>query len=202
MRCFGGAGFSLERGLQPPRVGRGRKPALQAKACSTLILLLFSTLCASCGYSVAGRGDTLPKTLHTVAIPAFKNITTRYKLTDRLPEAISREFITRTRYRVVSDPNQADAILTGSVNNYTSFPTVFDPTTSRAAAVEVHVVLQVSLTERTTGKKLYDRPRLEVSERYEISLDPKQYFEESDDALDRASTIVARQVVSAILNAF
>jgi len=165
-------------------------------------LFLLGALCASCGYSVAGRGDTLPKTLHTVAIPAFGNITTRYKLTDRLPEAISREFISRTRYRVVPDPNQADAVLQGAVNNYTSFPVVFDPTTNRAAAVEVHVVLQVSLTERATGKKLFDRPRLEITERYEISLDPRQYFEESDDALDRASTVVARQVVSAILNAF
>jgi len=165
-------------------------------------LFLLGALCAGCGYSVAGRGDTLPKTLHTVAIPAFGNITTRYKLTDRLPEAISREFISRTRYRVVPDPNQADAVLQGAVNNYTSFPVVFDPTTNRAAAVEVHVVLQVSLTERATGKKLFDRPRLEITERYEISLDPRQYFEESDEALDRASTVVARQVVSAILNAF
>ena len=165
-------------------------------------ILLLAALCTSCGYSVAGRGETLPKSLRTIAIPAFKNITTRYKLSDRLPEAISREFITRTRYRVVSDPTQADAVLTGAVNSYTSFPTVFDPVTSRAAAVEVHVVMQVTLTERATGKKLFDRPRLDISERYEISLDPRQYFEESDDALDRASVVVARQVVSDILNAF
>jgi hypothetical protein len=159
-------------------------------------------LCAGCGYSVAGRGETLPKTLHTIAIPAFGNITTRYKLTDRLPEAISREFITRTRYRVISHPNSADAVLTGAVNNYTSYPVVLDPATNRAAAVEVHVVMQVKLTERATGKVLFDRSRLEISERYEISLDPTQYFEESDDALDRASKVAARQVVSAILNAF
>ena len=164
--------------------------------------LFLALLCSSCGYNVAGHGQTLPKTLHTVAIPAFGNITTRYKLTDRLPEAISREFITRTRYRVVPDPYQADAVLTGSVNNYTSFPVVLDPTTNRAAAVEVHVILQVKLTERATGKVLFDRPRLEISERYEISLDPTQYFEESDNALDRASKVVAQQVVSAVLNAF
>ena len=94
-------------------------------------ILLLAALCTSCGYSVAGRGETLPKSLRTIAIPAFKNITTRYKLSDRLPEAISREFITRTRYRVVSDPTQADAVLTGAVNSYTSFPTVF-PTWAKA----------------------------------------------------------------------
>jgi len=157
---------------------------------------------SSCGYSVAGRGETLPKTLHTIAVPAFANVTTRYKLSDRMPEAISREFIARTRYRVIPDVNQADAVLRGSINNYTSFPVVFDPATNRAAAVEVHVVMQLSLVGRATGKVLFDRPRLEVSERYEISLDPTQYFEESDNALDRASALAARQVVSAVLNAF
>ena len=159
-------------------------------------------LVSGCGYHVAGRGELLPKTIHTVAIPAFANATIRYKLTDKLPQAITREFISRTRYRVVSDINQADMILNGVVNNYSSFPTTFDPATGRASTVEVHATMQIKLTERATGKTLFNRPALEVTERYEISQDPRQYFEESDDALNRASLVVARQVVSAILNDF
>ena len=62
--------------------------------------------------------------------------------------------------------------------------------------------MQVSLVERATGKVLFNRPSFDITERYEISQDPRQYFEESDDALDRASKVVARQVVSAILNNF
>ena len=87
----------------------------------------------SCGYQFAATDTVLPKTIHTVAIPAFTNLTTRYKLTDQLPEAISREFITRTRYRMVSDPNTADAVLRGAVINYSFYPTIFDPATGRAA---------------------------------------------------------------------
>ena len=162
----------------------------------------FLILACSCGYHVGGRADLLPKTVHTIAIPAFTNITTRYKLTDRLPEAISREFIGRTRYRVVSDPDSADAILRGSVVSYASYPTIFDPITGRAAGVELHVTLQVSLIERATGKVLFTRPGFEVRERYEISVDASQYFEESDTALNRVSRQVARQVVTAILENF
>src|SRR5260370_41840483 len=33
---------------------------------------------ASCCYHLSGPGDLLPKTLHTIAIPAFGNITNRY----------------------------------------------------------------------------------------------------------------------------
>lgn len=163
---------------------------------------LAALLLAACGYHVAGRADLVPKNIQTIAIPAFSNITTRYKLTDRLPEAISREFISRTRYHIVSDPGQADAVLRGSVLNYSSYPTIFDPTTGRASGVQLQVVLQVSLVERASGKVLFNRPRMEVRERYQISTDPSVFFEESDAALDRASQQTARQVVSAILENF
>lgn len=156
----------------------------------------------SCGYHVGGHSSLLPPTLKTIAIPAFSNATIRYKLNDRLPEAISREFIARTKYRVVSDPSQADAILRGTVINYLSFPTVIDPNTSRAASVEVRVTMQVTLAERATGKILFDRPNFEVRERYEISENNIQYFEESETALNRASELVAQTVVSAIVNSF
>jgi hypothetical protein len=162
----------------------------------------FVLLASSCGYHTGGQGDLIPKTVHTIAIPAFSNVTTRYKLTDQLPEAITREFISRTRYRIVTDTNSADAILDGAVLTYQSFPTIFDPATGTASAVEVHVVLRLSLRERATGKVLYSRPYYEIRERYEISINPTAYFEESDSALARASQQTAQQVVSAILNAF
>ncbi|MDP9114208.1 MAG: LPS assembly lipoprotein LptE [Acidobacteriota bacterium] len=157
---------------------------------------------SACGYRTAGHADLVPKTIHTIAIPAFGNATTRYKLTDQLPQAIAREFIARTRYRIVSDPDTADAVLSGSVLTYTSFPTVFDPKTTRASAVEVHVTMRLDLVERATGKKLYSRPNFEMRERYQISIDPAAFFEESDAALARASEQTAQQVVSAILNNF
>jgi outer membrane lipopolysaccharide assembly protein LptE/RlpB len=162
-----------------------------------LILLL-----AACGYHTGGQADLVPKTVHTIAIPAFTNQTTRYKLTDQLPEAIAREFISRTRYRIVSDPDTADAVLTGSVLTYTSAPTVLDPKTQRASAVEVHVTMRLSLVERATGKVLYTRPNFEMRERYQISIDPAAFFEESDAALARASQQTAQQVVSSILDNF
>jgi hypothetical protein len=49
---------------------------------------------------------------------------------------------------------------------------------------------------------LFNRPNLEFRERYEISIDPKQYFDESQPAMQRLSRDVARTVVSAILENF
>jgi RNase P/RNase MRP subunit p29 len=157
---------------------------------------------SGCGYHVAGRGDLLPRTVKTIAIPPFANNTTRYRLSDRLAQSITREFITRTRYEVIHDVNSADAVLRGSVINVQAFPLTFDTATGRASGVQMSVLLQLNLYERATGKLLFTNPNMEIRERYEISIDPVAYFEESDAAVDRLSRQVAQAVVSAILEAF
>jgi outer membrane lipopolysaccharide assembly protein LptE/RlpB len=165
-------------------------------------LILFSLALSSCGYHVAGKADLVPKSVHTIAIPAFSNITTRYKLTDHLPEAITREFIARTRYQIITDTSQADAVLRGAIVNYVAYPTTIDQQTGRASGLQVNVTLQVSLTERATGKVIFTRPSFEVHQRYELSIKAGAYFDESDAALDRLSRDVARDLVSAILENF
>jgi hypothetical protein len=156
----------------------------------------------SCGYHVAGKANLIPKRIETIAVPEWGNVTRRYKLSEGLTAAVTREFISRTRFHIVADPGQADAILTGAVINFFSYPTVFDPVTGRASGVEVIVVLQVKLTDRTNNKALFDRPNFEVRERYEISVDPRAYFDESDVAVQRLCRDVARSVVSGVLENF
>jgi len=167
-----------------------------------LLAALPAAVLGGCGYRVAGKSNLLPKNLRTIAIPAFANPTTRYRLTERLPATLTREFIRRTRYEVITDANQADAVLTGAVTGYNAFPTVFDQRTGRAASVQMMVILQIKLTERATGQVLFERRNFEVRQRYEISVDPLSYFEESSIALDRLAMDVSRQVVSAVLENF
>jgi outer membrane lipopolysaccharide assembly protein LptE/RlpB len=168
----------------------------------TVIASIAPLLLTSCGYHVSGHADLLPTTIKTIAVPAFSNSSNRYRLSDRLAQSVTREFNSRTRYRVVNDPSTADAVLRGSVLNLLSATTTFDSITGRPAGAEINVVLQLNLVERATGKLLYSNPSMMVRERYEISTDPVAYFEESDTALDRVSRDVARAVVSAILEAF
>jgi hypothetical protein len=171
---------------------------LSAKA----LLPALTIFVVSCGYHVSGHSDLMPKTIQTVCIPAFKNGTSRYKLTDRLAEAISREFIARTKYKIVADPNAADAVLRGTVTNYLANQTTIDTVTGRATAADIHVILSVSFVERATGKTLWSNLNFDARERYEISVDPIAYFEESDAGLNRVAAQVSRQVVSAILEKF
>lgn len=163
---------------------------------------LSAVLLASCGYHISGHADLVPESIHTIAVPRFGNVTTHYKLTDKLAEAVAREFIARTRYKIVSDMNQADAILRGTVVNYVTYPTIFDPQTSRATVVEFRVSMATSLVDRRTGAVIWQRPNFEWKNQYEISVNDRAYFDESGPAVDRLCGDVARAVVSAILENF
>ncbi len=177
---------------------------MRARPFAPFALWLLSFVCASCGYHVAtsGTSSALPVTIKTIAIPAWGNVTVRYKLTSFLPQAITREFISRTHYRVVNDPRDADAVLTGSVVRFDAIPLTIDPKTGRAASLQAIVTMQLTLRDRVTNAVLFERPRFEARQTYEIAVDPKAYFDESEVAMDRLSREVARSVVSAILENF
>ena len=160
-----------------------------------------AALLTGCGYHVAGNTNLLPKNIKTIAVPAFSNVTINHRLADRLATQITREFIERTKYAVVADPKQADAVLTGAVVNFVSYPTTFDPVTSRASGVQAIAYLQLMLMDNS-GKVLFNRPSMEIRERYEISVDAATYFDESGPAMDRLARDVARSVVSAVLENF
>jgi len=164
-----------------------------------LSLVLFSS---ACGYHVGGHSNLLPKTIKTIAVPAFANVTPNYRLPVLLTADLTREMISRTKYNIIADPAQADAVLSGLVVNFVTYPIIFDPASSRATGVQAVVTLQLTLTERATGKKLFSKPSAEFRERYEISTDPQQYFDESGTALQRLSRDVARSAVTAILESF
>ena len=177
--------------------GQARRPTPQR-----VLALFLAIAAAGCGYHVSGHGDTLPKTLKTVCVLQFGNNTVRYKLARLLPADVSRELLSRTKYALVPDLNEADAVLTGGLVNYFAFPIVIDQATGRATAVQVITVINITLTERATGKVLYTRQGFEVRERYQIAGDPAQYFDESGTAMERVSRDVARAVVSGILEGF
>jgi hypothetical protein len=101
---------------------------------------------------------------------------------------------------VVAEPDQADAVLTGVLIGYRADPVVFDSTGARG--LQAVVQLQVTLTDRASGAVIFTRPNMDVRERFEISIDPKAYFDESEAAMARLSRDVARSVVSALLENF
>ena len=164
-----------------------------------LFLAVFLT---GCGYHVAGRASRLPASVKTIAVPALENRTSRYRIEQRLTEAVVRELLARTSYRVVSDPATADAVLRGRITAVDSSPVVFDTATGRATTLLVTVRAQVRLEERETRNLLYRNDNFLFREPYVISTDVTSFFEEQDPALDRLAREFAARLVAAILENF
>lgn len=169
---------------------------------AAIVAVLAVGLTASgCGYRVVGRANTLPAGAHTIAIPAFVNRTTTYRIEQIMTEAVVRDFIARTNYRVVPEENGADLLLHGEVTSLAAGAVLFNPVTGAATTIEVTVGLRVALQDRA-GKILFQNNNLVFRQPYEISGDISSFFQEEGPALDRMSRDFASQLVSDVLENF
>jgi Lipopolysaccharide-assembly len=164
--------------------------------------LALALLSVSCGYHVGGHAALMPADIKTIAIPPLVNNTMRPKLPPLLAADLTREFHARTRYTIITDPTQADAILKGVIAKFVNFPTIADPASGRATGAGCVVTMNLTLTDRRTGKVLFSQVGVEYHERYEISINAQTYFDESDTALQRLSRDLAQGIVTAILEKF
>ena len=155
-----------------------------------------------CGYRMAGQASRLPARVKVIAVLPFKNETTWMRLEQRLTSAVMQEFIHRTRYQITSAEAGADAVLTGTVLSATTAPVLFDPTTGRASAVQVTVVLVVELHDTETKEALFANSNYVFREQYEITGDLGSFFEERSTALDRLARDFGATLVSAVLENF
>ncbi len=163
-----------------------------------LVLLLAG---AGCGYHTAGKASRLPDSVHTIAVPTFVNKTQTYRIEARLTEAVVREFNSRTKYRIASSPEDADAVLRGTVVSTQIEPLTYDSRTGRASSGVVTVRMSVSLTDNK-GNVLYRNPNYLFRDQYQISRQLSSFFEEEDPAFERMSADFARTLVSNVLEAF
>lgn len=163
---------------------------------------LCGVLATGCGYHTAGHVVTIPDDVHTIAIPAFTNVSQTYRVEQMLTAAVVHEFNLRTHYRVAYDPAQgADATLRGTVLGTSVVPTTYDSQTGRANTVQIAVTMSVILTDNN-GKVLYQNPSYLFRDNYEVAQDLNSFFQEDTPALQRVSREFARSLVSNILEGY
>ena len=164
-----------------------------------------AVLISACGYHVAGKSDSLPKSIHVIAVPALENKTTSYRIEQRLTTATVHEFLAKTSYRVVPDPANGDAVLRGKVLSLEAVPLLFDTATGRATTMLVIMKCEITFEERETGRILYHTDNFIFRNQYEISTNVtnpnsiKNFFEEQDPALDRMAQDFAARLVAAVM---
>ena len=190
--------------LSGPRTGRLAPTAhrlLPSAFCLllTAYCLLFFT---ACGYHVAGTATRIPPDVKTIAVPAFKNMTSAFRIEQQLTSAVTREFLERTHFRILPDPAGADAVLKGTVKDIRARAVSFDTNTGIATSLQVQVTAEVKLEALHSHKLLFSNSNYVFREEYQVSETPSALFEEDKPALDRLSRDFARTLVTDILENF
>lgn len=180
---------------------------------------------AGCGYHMAGHYNTLPKSIHVIAVPTLENKTTRFKIEQKLTAATIHEFLAKTNYKVVSDASAGDAVLTGKVLSLEVLPLLFQSestqttggttpaTIAQATAMIVTMKCEVTLIERDNDKVLYHTDNFVFRNEYQLATEAtptgtgtpaptrsqvESFFQEGDPALDRMSRDFAQRLVAAV----
>ena len=159
-------------------------------------------LTVACGYQVAGTASRLPPDVKTIAIPVFTNMSTQFRIEQKVAAAVTREFIERTRFRVTPNPADADAELKGTITSVRSGVLTFDPNTGRATTFQIQVDASVELIDLHTKKVVFTNPKYVFREEYQVSQSTSALYEESEPALNRLSRDFARTLVTDIIENF
>jgi Lipopolysaccharide-assembly len=174
-----------------------------------LSVLSGGVIFSACGYTLAGRGSTLPTSIKTIGIPLFVNRTTVFNLETKLTEKVRSEFIGRGKYTIESDATGVDGVLVGEITAVTVAPSSINAN-QLASRYAITMIAKVELRETKTNMVLWDNPSLIFRQEYDATgnitgqtaIDPTAFFGQDASALERLSTEFARTIVSAILEAF
>lgn len=93
--------------------GNRHRPIVPAPSRRRALIALAALASTGCGYSFRAPYD---KSVQTVYVPMFKSQTFTRDVEKMLTELVQKEIGRRTPYRLVDDVENADTILSGSVN--------------------------------------------------------------------------------------
>jgi hypothetical protein len=130
-------------------------------------------------------------------VPTFINSSTTYRLEQRLSEAVRKELARSTHYKVSSADN-GDVVLRGEVLDYVTSPTVVDES-GRASQYVVAVVMKVTVTERATGKALYQNNSMVLRDTFQLSPNAGDFVPEDPAAVERMGNRFAQAVATALV---
>ncbi len=130
----------------------------------TLTLLLMVTGCAfDGGYSQ----DTLyPEDIDTVCLHMFDNRSFRRDVEYSLTDALAKRIESETPYKLQSDENQADSLMTGQILNIQESILTVERETGQALEKELIIEAVVSWKNLKTGELLLDNEPVTTTASY------------------------------------
>jgi outer membrane lipopolysaccharide assembly protein LptE/RlpB len=174
------------------------------------VLLFAVASLAGCGYHTVGSAAHMPDTVHTLAVPIFKNKSQFYHTEVPMTQAVVHEFSDRTRLHVApASSEDADATVSGTILSESVQPltyrtqttTATSSSTSSTSSFLVTININVRVTDRDQ-RVLYQHNNYVFHEQFETTADVASFIQEDSPAVQRLSRDFAQALVSDILESF
>jgi hypothetical protein len=163
-----------------------------------ILAAILLTSLSGCGYRLGTAGGDVGEG-QTLGVPVFENLTTEFRIEQRLTAALRRELLQRTRYEVTPSA-EGDVRLEGQVLGITSIPVILTEA-GRGVGYTVTVDLLVRMTETSTGQVIFENPRWTFREVFELSNNSEQFVPEDTAAMERLARRFAESLVAALFSA-
>ena len=159
-----------------------------------------------CGYSLAGRGNSLPVSIKIIGVPEFVNHSTISGLDVSITDAVRSELLSRGRYTVQPDVKGVDALLTGAIEGVRLDVIAFTPTTHQASRLAISGSVNVEFRDVKENKVLWANA-VPFREEYDVTSgntpnDPAAFLSGDRSAADRLAKSIAKTIITSILEAF
>lgn len=142
----------------------GTQAYLSAVAGRVVLVLSILVFFAGCGYRLAGRGE-LPGKISTISVRMLENRSSETGVETLVTNALISE-LNRRRTGSVTDPERADAVLSGTIQSLT-WDTVAHRGVNTASERRVYITFALTLTDRS-GEVLWKRSSLSGAQAYAV----------------------------------
>ncbi len=184
---------------------KNKTAALNIGRTATFFALLgIIVLGGGCGYRVRSSMGKLPQGIQSLGIPTFRNLTSQYKIEQRITSAVLKEFILRTKIPVNSSSSGVDSVLVGEILHVSSTPVTFGTQTvgsqTFGSTFMITVEISVKWMRSSDSSVIWKNDRFIFREQYVLNANVKDFFAEENPALDRLARNFAASLAGTILD--
>ncbi len=154
-----------------------------------------------CGYALVGRATNIPEHVERVHLSPLENLTRRSQVEQILTSALSQELVTRGRFDLVEEEEDADAVLDGAVLRFDVSPSNFDAE-GRATEYQITVNVRMRFFDRVADNVIWSNDRYEYKENYQVQAAETDYFDQERLAIEQVAEPFARNMVIDLLEGF
>jgi outer membrane lipopolysaccharide assembly protein LptE/RlpB len=155
-------------------------------------------LAAGCGYALRSN---LPAHIKTVHVPVLQNRTQEPGIEDFVTQALTEAVVTSGRVRIAPSAAEADAVLEGSIVEYSLTSLAFDRN-ANVTQYRLRIALALTFRDRVKNQVIWRQERIEDRADFPVSGPVTQTLVREDQALRRAAVQVSRAIVSLAFEGF